>query len=850
MKRDKAKFYRFAFYGRSDSGKTCVLATMAMGAVGHPRRLACERLPVVLPKPGDSNPTGNEEAAALHVGKEWIDEAVDALQHRKRNRGNPPRFDGVPATIDFQIDAPDRGSFLVRTIDYAGELIHPEEEHRPDSMANALKKCLAEYDGFLILVATPGPGDDFHALEDDLRRLREAFSSLHEAKDNAISTPVAIVFTKWDRRSQVNYDSPDEEFGKSQDFLVENAAYRSLVDAVSNALVGQTASPSNVPIGLFCGNCGVFPATAFGRAEMIDGYEVPAASGQRPFGILEPFVWLADRRDFLDATDLEQRWGQLRWWSWLPWNLRQNSRIAREARRRLKRTPLQSASAIRIHRACSSARRAFWCLLIFWSFVACLVADLAYEGVRTRQFWNHVARAEDPRTEEAELGIHRQWFERYALWWNGCFLAPSKSDAEPWIGKIDATVEYRYWSRVDSATDRGIKVDAANQYLKTLPNGPHARECHAILDEHQAFLANQKNADFLNTTEQEYKRARDDDSLGSLLSSLNAGFPEPHFASAPQQDQLRQIKDEAGKRHAEFLAEKDWQVFVTAYREALGARDAVSAASKLSKRMPRDQNWEQVVGDFPGEVQQLVQRKTDELVKDHLFTDAREAVNDGLRSLKDLESVLRSGHPDLAELLLNGQRQMQPQVDHVARLYDQYLYEKLRTIRGKGACTEYLLDGPVGAMKDAVKNYQNYMEQIDKELTVTVGLKIKWDKDYASKYGVHNRVTVKMDDIVVLQPEGFVEPTSGTLSGQIGTFLIVKKRLTEAVKIEVTIIERDWFGDDDGGQNKFTVKIDQLIKGKTIPLTPKDGSPLENEARFEIVAGLPSEPELPAWTSQ
>ena len=211
-RRESRRYYRFALYGRSGSGKTCVLAKMALAAVGHPGGLTCERLPVVVPKPnGDPSSwgPGERKAAALHAGKEWIDEAVAALRRGECPPFNPPVFDrSIPLTVGFQIGSPERGPTLVRTIDYSGELIYPDEEHLPDSLTNALKGCLQEFDGLLIIADTPRDGVKKDWIDDELRLLREAFSSLRDDEQFAARTPVAVMFTKWDRHSEIDFGKP------------------------------------------------------------------------------------------------------------------------------------------------------------------------------------------------------------------------------------------------------------------------------------------------------------------------------------------------------------------------------------------------------------------------------------------------------------------------------------------------------------------------------------------------------------------------------------------------------------------------------------------------------------------
>ncbi|MFV1961739.1 MAG: hypothetical protein ACC658_07875, partial [Acidimicrobiia bacterium] len=156
--------------------------------------------------------------------------------------GNPPVFRNVPPTVDFLVTDPGRGVFLVRMIDYSGELIHPGEEHRVESDVRALKECLASSDGFLVLAETPhSTMNEGDILSDELSKLREAFASLSESKKDAVETPIGVILTKWDRYSEVDFESPSEELGKVTDFLTENPAHDSLIDSVSNASVTQAA---------------------------------------------------------------------------------------------------------------------------------------------------------------------------------------------------------------------------------------------------------------------------------------------------------------------------------------------------------------------------------------------------------------------------------------------------------------------------------------------------------------------------------------------------------------------------------------------------------------------------------
>lgn len=194
--------YRFALYGRSGSGKTCMLGAMAAGAIGHPGGMTCELLPPNVPPPGP-------RADSLLKLERWLRDAEQALNKGDVPRPNPPEFDDPQPYADFEIGARGRGKFRVRTIDYSGELINTADEAAPDSLASLLKQRLKEFDGFLVVAAAPRSGAA-EGLHEELTRLKEAFASLSDRAER-MQIPVAVVITKWDRVSDVNYTEPKQE---------------------------------------------------------------------------------------------------------------------------------------------------------------------------------------------------------------------------------------------------------------------------------------------------------------------------------------------------------------------------------------------------------------------------------------------------------------------------------------------------------------------------------------------------------------------------------------------------------------------------------------------------------------
>ena len=245
-RRDANRYYRFALYGRSGSGKTCVLAKIALGANGHRGGLTCERLPVTVAKP-DGDPSfwsaAEKAAAALHAGKEWIDEAVTALERGKCPSFNPPIFDrNIPLTVDFQIGSPERGLTLIRTIDYSGELIRP----RRGAQSRIADECPQELPPGIRRISHPRrhtpEGRVKGVARGRARRLREAFALLRDDEQFATRTPVAVMFTKWDRYSEIDLENPNSEDNKLRDFIASQQSHRSLVDSVRNTVSTATQS--------------------------------------------------------------------------------------------------------------------------------------------------------------------------------------------------------------------------------------------------------------------------------------------------------------------------------------------------------------------------------------------------------------------------------------------------------------------------------------------------------------------------------------------------------------------------------------------------------------------------------
>ncbi|MEJ7638434.1 MAG: hypothetical protein WKF75_10790, partial [Singulisphaera sp.] len=82
MSRHAPRTFRLALYGRSGSGKTCILAALAMPLAPHPRGTTCTRL---YPDPT----SGKTRHAAQVAGYGWVEAAIGQIKKGKMPEPNP-----------------------------------------------------------------------------------------------------------------------------------------------------------------------------------------------------------------------------------------------------------------------------------------------------------------------------------------------------------------------------------------------------------------------------------------------------------------------------------------------------------------------------------------------------------------------------------------------------------------------------------------------------------------------------------------------------------------------------------------------------------------------------------------
>ena len=898
MERYVRQFYRFAIYGRSGSGKSCYLGTLALNASGE-GGLTCDRLPVQVPKPDASKEQltdAEREALGLHEGKKWLDRIIVRLEKGDLPDPNSPELGRALPTVDFRIGDPSRGTSVIRLVDYSGELINPELEYDPESFVRKLRTFLAESDGFLVFAEVARQNDSTGGpWSPDLLRLGEAFASLQESKAETITTPACVVLTKWDRQSTINWDNPSTELEKLERFLEEHSEYQGLINSMRNALAPQpaglaeveggrdsaslaeaaggsadfvpkvdhgpaspqpagrsSATPGEKPVfrrGLTRGNTCVFPVSSFGDAKRDDGRELPP-SPLRPFGLLEPLLWLVERRDVLDVAELEQRWKQCRWkrlaFAFLLSDWRA---IRRDADRLSSRIPPHTQSGRRLARL---SREIWQSAVICSGLTLILLLLFIVVGIscfRSYQFRKHAAIAGDPTLAWEQIDQLKRFFRRYIAWgrWNG-FFVPSVDEAKQHIEQLNQREDELLWATVQSAPDLATKAKAAYVYLERLPNGKHASESRSLVQQWEEKTAKregeEKNRQWLDDCASQLAVAKSTDDIDKLIEQLNHGFPEPNYVTLDQMAKRDDLRAEADKRRGQVA----WTRFVESYRQELSQGRLRDAAGVLVKHAPRNAQWRGLAEKFPKDVDEFLEKKTRVFLEDAQFSQARDSLKEALDALSLVESILRGDDAALADAMLKGQQEVHKTWGaKIDEQEDRTLYESVRKIKDKRACDKYLQNAPLKVMEPQVKAYKAYLEELDGELECTVELKILWEKNYKPDFGEgENYISVSVDGKFVQYRVGPTAEDPGNISGPICKFLLEGKR-GKSFEIEVSVTEDDLLNKDDGGSGKQNFTLEDLARErKTIPLRPADGG-FQNVAELQVVQGWPVEPPLPEW---
>lgn len=834
----RQRVYRLAFYGRSGSGKTCLLAAMAMNRQPHPQGYTCVRLPVEnMPRPtGDpSSWESDGEAAAFHHGDDWLNKAIASL-----NNGDvPPPNDEKQKRMTFQYELtspdPHPRTYRIELVDYSGELVNPDDLANDKSLASLLKLQLVEMDGLLVLAEAPKPDEPVERLSDELHRLSEAFASLRGDKQQeaaALDAPVALIINKWDRQSEIDSQDPDAEKQKLDDFFgsERSATHKRLSDTLANAVTE--------------GNFRAVPVSAFGEAEKTsttDGrcYERPKCINPLPsFGLEDGLLWMVQRRDEIDLIDYTAKTKQfLRWFGG---GLRGQS--VRHGKKLVCRFPKPSAERARAEAALNRDRRTLW----GWRSltVACLlIAVLAAEGNRDSDSYSRLhTMAADPQASVQSVRQFNEWLDHYTSspWWRHRMyklrLSPIVAGEE--LKQLRDERVNKDFKWVQSIADDIDKGNEAELHFKNFPNTPHAQECNRFIAEAKRTREKRENTSWWQRLQQDAKSALETDDEAKLnnVRTMLESAPHPDRES-PQEIQNRvALRKQVGDRLTHLV----WEKVLVEYNATMKEKRFLDAGNLLSARIEgasADDKLTEVIDNYRSQAREGVSGKIIAFIGARQWDDACDVLVQFQRDMPLWPDSLQFKNYDAFFVA---------EKNRVQVAQDQHLYESVQRLRTTNAANTYINSAPLKSMKSDVERYKKWLNTQSNPLDLTIVLEsIKWGKDAQDANDNHVYVTLNEKQIGNKQD---VTSEANTSTGTICSHSF-RKKLDDGIKIAVKVIEEDRIfgvnvGDDPHGKCEESVTIRELIGGYTLKL--KYGSGYEHEAVFRLT-GVPDEPTLPDW---
>ena len=838
--------YRMALYGRANSGKTCILAALAMSRTPSARQSSCHRVPVEEARPEGDPATWREDdpVAQRYWGKDWIDEAIERLERHQVPPANPTASGHLTVVYDFM--APGRGRMRIELIDYSGELIDPNLSH--EQLAANLRDRLASMDGLLVVGEVPRPHQPSPESYTELRKLQEAFGLLLSQQGHGAEAdfPIALLVSKWDRLGPMNHADPDAEEVRLAQYLASDPppALRHLHDALRDAVTA--------------GSFRAWPVSALGACALHNGsgrtIERPKQINPlRSFGLEDSFVWAAQQRNAIDIRTFPEAVEKLSPWRFgLPFK---SHPVRQQCRRLLARLSEENTELPAIRSALEQCQRILRARTIFTFATALLLVLFCEAGLDSLRYSTVSQVVEDPTlASAAEVGAAREWLADYrsAPIFRHLLMRPFLGSTR--IDSALATLDAPKISDNEEALKR-LEMDSEALAQMTLADAeelksraqqwpphevlvePQRRERHnrllSVLEQHITMrrneLARQRNeAELARLKTASSPEGISLDKLRSLRDEAESWPPEPELASEAQI-----------ARHTTLLSELAYRIEIAEgiladqhleedYNDLMSAGSLNEAASILSSYARESAKKIELREDFKSRVLGLAREEISRSIEDGQWSEA-------YRQLDSLEALPGELQPAALRQEVSRQRQ------RVEQSHDRALYEEVRQAKTQAALARYRDNAPLQEMSGPVGRYLTYLEKIANPIPLTLHLTgIRWASD--CEWETDNQILVTVQGRDAIQTEDISSRYCKPL-GYVGSYQF-QAQTKERVSVHMQIIDKDMvFDDRDQGQNDKSLTPEQW-DGYTLQLPDFKGR--INRATFQL-DGIPSEPVLPSW---
>jgi hypothetical protein len=587
MKNIDKKLYKFALFGLSGSGKTCILTAMGMD-----RRPAIEGATLIIQPADSSDPEDTK------IGDRNLATYKDSLENGNLPEPTPNSLDDVPRYRYAYTDT-ELGKAYFEIHDYSGELLNPRLLANGSDMISRIRSKMRDLDGIIVLAVAPKKGETKSEIPSEINHIIQAFSALQATQTSERKTPIALVLTKWDRQSDIPQNSENAETATLDQFFNKYESYRNIVDALQNS-IGKEHFRS-------------FPISALGHCNDED-FPV-TVNPLLSYGLTYPFRFLIQQINEMDGQRLETLAVNLPK-GYLPLVLptgkfvNEKLKFARFTNffkpideslqlstKLINRLPesftskIVTAKKFRRQTILNIASRSISlfcvCYILWFVFVATLnsrmlrSAELAIKNVANETV---LLRCEKKLTAYCK----GSYFP---------FTPPhlSKNKAKAMLDEIKGIYEeldFNVWKIAD-LKEGDKKREAGRIYLTKYPVGKYTDDIQKWTAENDEKEIENGNQVPLNSLSQLLEIAKRSNSITDFQKVIDDGNKEPFFGypnyvTKEQEKQKATILAEANNK----LAELQWEEFARRVKETFNGGNIVTALQMLSGISNKTEKWQ------------------------------------------------------------------------------------------------------------------------------------------------------------------------------------------------------------------------------------------------------------------
>ncbi|MCK5876702.1 MAG: GTPase domain-containing protein [Candidatus Marithrix sp.] len=801
---NKKNTYRLALYGLSGSGKTCLLAALAMQRDPHPLSHSCIWHPPEIPKLSKKT---SQEYLLQKSSKDWLEDAINRLVNQEFPAPNPKGNEQFILEYDFT--ASTHQIFRVELIDYSGELINSPMD--VNVLTKNLRRRFAEVDGIIVFAEIPPPNVDN---SEDLFKLQQTFSLLlREAKVNiALDTPVALLVTKWDRYSDIDHSNPDNERAKLETFINATPSHRRLVDTLRFSTTE--------------GNFKAFPVSALGTCEKESTIKTGA------FGLEDPFIWIAQQRNDIDLQQFKEQ-------------VKSNSnKCGKTGNTLLGRFPKNSTQIKQIQILLQKCRQKIFTHIIYGVMAGIILSFVVETSVDIMDYRQHIVIASLPHTTDKQLDEAEDWLIDYVA--SPHFrhsltkIFFNNSEANLYLTKLQTQREKWLWEPVIKVSkDLMMAADLASKYLLRYPRGKHAQQARDIKLNVEILQNRQANSDALRNNQFIAKNNwYDFNRISDTLNKLH-GLPLHPKAETDEQRQERiSWEENLTIQLVELTEQQNWLKFLIIYEKRLQAKQFLVAAQSLINHHSTN-NLEELKVSF----KEVVVQELEELVEQALKNN---------EALAETEFLLREYTRFAPQLQTDyGKKTIALLRYKIHERIDEELYNEVVKNHNLKYIQRYLQEAPLRNMRHEVINYKNYLSQIDPSNMLRLRLKLT-KITWINVNDKNNIVSVFLNGKQAIYNDQVDANYGSTTTGIVGISSIFSAKPNHPITIAINVTNEDLFFNDDYGHAMMELTVSELaepILGYPLILRTDENRGQKTGTAFFELEGFPREPLLPPWRS-